>query len=345
MSTCSWIADATGYATVNVYVREVGQSRTGKASASILVVPPVTDVTLTANRPFPQPAGTPITFTATAVGGTTPIYQYELSRYDPVTRTWRAFYQVRAFNISRTFTLTPTLPGDLRLRVNVRESGQPGILATKDLDFTIVPALSAVDVQASPYPGTVGVPVTVTANPTGGMTPEYRFFCYVMDWEGNIVEQELRGYEASNTTSFIPTTDHVGTVTLTVLAREQGSTAAYAVKGSISYRIYSATDTQPDVLLAANHASPQPAGTSWTFTATAVHIQNPIYQYELSRYQPDTGTWRAFYQVRAFNTSPTFTLTPVIPGDLRMRVNVRESGRPDVLATADMDFTVLPATP
>ncbi len=238
--TWVWTPAQPSTYTLCAYVKE--QYQTAYSSSYLfnyIVVSPISAVALSANLPAPQAAATKnITLTATLAGGLTPEYQFQVARRNPVTQEWGAYTVLRTFTTGKYATWRPTLAGDYNLRVNVREKGTTEVLATDTLaSYTIVSSLSAVSLTANPATGTVGLPVTLTAAPTGGAAVEYRFLCYVADWFGTIHEQEIHAYSASTTATWTPNIDHIGTVTLTVFAREQGSTAAYKVQKSISYTV------------------------------------------------------------------------------------------------------------
>lgn len=236
--TCIWTPTVVASYAVYVYVREIGTARVGSAFATISVTPQISTVSVTANRTFPWRTGSSVGFVAAATGGMLPEYQYQLSVFDTQTQSWGPFNEVRAFSTKGSYSWTPAKAGSYKLRVNARESGTATILATTELDCSIVQSVSWVKLEATPAsPQVVGTAITLKAIPTNGLAPEYRFLCQVYDWEGKLVTQEIQPYSPSATCTWTPNMDHVGTVTLLVYVREQGTTVAYAKSAKLSYTV------------------------------------------------------------------------------------------------------------
>jgi len=128
-ATFLWTPTAGTYA-VQVWARQPGSASNYDVyeGTSLLTVTasPAKVVSLTANAAFPASAGTSITWTAGATGGTGPL-QYQFWRMDPATG-WTV---AQAWSTSKTYTWTPTAgdAGTHAIQVWVRS---PGSTATYD---------------------------------------------------------------------------------------------------------------------------------------------------------------------------------------------------------------------
>jgi hypothetical protein len=133
----------------------------------------------------PQPVNTPITFTATASGGTAP-HQYKWWVYNGTTwtiaRDWALATNTPTPG-SDTFTWTPTTAGGYYIQVWVRSSGTTANApdAYRYLAYVITPPLplSVALTAAPPSPQPVNTPITFTATATGGTAPyQYKWWVY-----------------------------------------------------------------------------------------------------------------------------------------------------------------------
>ncbi len=164
---------------------------------------PLRVTALTTDRPAPQPAGTAVTFTAVATGGTAP-YQYQWFVF---TDDWRV---VRAWTTTPTFTWTPTTASPTyRVAVWARNAGstvdaRDNDQASSAVAFPITAVAGGSSGASSAGSGTssttgplrvtslganrvapqaVGTPITFTAAATGGVGPyQYKWFLYTNDW-------------------------------------------------------------------------------------------------------------------------------------------------------------------
>jgi len=75
-NTFAWVPTAAGDYSVCVWARSSGSSKDLDADACQRFQVSSISVTLSSNLPSPQPAGTPILWTATPAGGTAPQFQF-----------------------------------------------------------------------------------------------------------------------------------------------------------------------------------------------------------------------------------------------------------------------------
>jgi hypothetical protein len=266
---------------------------------------------LAPDKASPQALGTPITFTATATNGVAP-YQYEFWLFNGT--TWSVG---QAWTTSNTFVWTPTAPGSYTLQVWARNSGSTADAAEAYRQFASAytvtgTALTVTNVTPNrPSPQVAGTPITLTATATGGVAP-YQYKWWIFNGTTWNVGQT---WSASNTFAWTPTA--AGNYTLQVWARNSGTTTdtpeAY---GQVVHTVTVLTVTS----LTPDKQSPQPPGTSITFTASATGGLEP-YQYK----------WWVFNGVswtvaRDWATGNTYTWTPTVGGDYQLQVWVRNNG-------------------
>ena len=135
---------------------------------------PFTAVTSLPRSPHRNQPNTPITFTATATGGTNVQFQFWL--YNPVATP--AWSQLQAYSSSATCCWTPAAVGNYLLSVTAQD-GATGAAVNTLLWYTIGNPLTAVTVTpslASPQPANTSITFTATA--TGGTNVQYQFWVY-----------------------------------------------------------------------------------------------------------------------------------------------------------------------
>ena len=179
--------------------------------------PPLTVTSLTADQASPRPAGTLITFTATASNGVAP-YQYQWWVYNGT--TWSVG---QAWSPSNTFAWTPTAPGSYILQAWVRSNGStadaPEAYRQATYTITAPPPLAVTNLapdKASPQ--ALGTSITFTATATNGVAP-YQYKWWLFNGTTWSIGQ---AWTTSNTFAWTPTAP--GSYTLQVWARNAGTT-------------------------------------------------------------------------------------------------------------------------
>ena len=193
---------------------------------------PVTAAAITANMAAPQPAGSTITWTATATGGTAP-YLYKWLVHNDV--QWNA---VTGWNSSNTFAWTPALANaNYRVTVWVKrasntadapEVSAPAVMfavSTATAPITTVttvsaPVTAATIVADKVGPQPVGSTITWTAAASGGTAP------YVYKWlvHNDVNWNAVTGWTSSNTFAWTPTTANAN-YRVTVWVKRASNTA------------------------------------------------------------------------------------------------------------------------
>jgi hypothetical protein len=282
---------------------------------------------LTANLSAPQPVGTPITFTATATGGSAP-YQYKWWVFD--NNTWTV---MRSWSTSNTWTWTPTSAGgSIRVAVWVRNAGSTADAydnanSNASIPFAVTgnstPSNGLTITGVTPNlsaPQPVGTAVTFTASASGGTAP-YQYKWWVFDGSTWTV---LQNWTTSTTYTWTPTSANAA-YRIGVWARNAGSTAdTYDNGANVSVPFAIAPGAPSGALLLtginANRVSPQRSGTNVTFTAVATGGSG-AYQYKWWVF--DGTSWTV---VQGWSTSNTFTwTTPSFGGTYRVAVWVRNA--------------------
>jgi hypothetical protein len=124
-NTWSWTPSQAGQYAVQVWVKNAGSSAAydaWKSSGFFNVTTAggaLTISALTASPGLPQKAGTAITWTATATGGTVPL-QYEFLLYSGSTGSWSV---AQAYSASNTWSWTPSQAGQYAVQVWVKSNG------------------------------------------------------------------------------------------------------------------------------------------------------------------------------------------------------------------------------
>ena len=289
---------------------------------------PLTLTSLTANLPAPQPAGTPITFSATVSGGVAP-HQFKWWVFDG--RDWTV---MQTWSASNTWTWTPASSNNkTRVAVWIRNAGSTvdaydNPAANGSVSFVIASGnqsqngpLKVTSLTADrTAPQMAGTAVTFTATMSGGSTP-YQYKWWVFDGTDWTVVQP---WSTGNTFVWTPTTANAG-YRVSVWVRNAGTSEDMYdnnANPSISFPISPLPPAPPLLLTAinANLTSPQPVGAAITFTAVAAGGSGN-YQYKWWIF--DGTSWTV---ATGWNNSNAFTWTPGAPSaNYRVAVWVRNA--------------------
>lgn len=301
---------------------------------------------LSADRPAPQPAGSSITFTASATGGQSP-YQYKWWVFDGTN-----YVVMREWTSSNTWTWTPSAANSAaRVAVWVRNAGSsvdsydnassngsiPYPISSGSAPPSTPPSgvLTLTSISADRVaPQPVGSSVTFTASATGGSSP-YQYKWWVYDGVNWVMH---RDWATTNTWTWTPTTAN-SSYRVAVWVRNAGSTTdSYdndRANGSIPFAITAGTSTPPPPStggtlrlngISSSRSAPSPVGTPVTFTAS---ISGGVGPQQFKWFIYDGSTWWA---QTGWSTSNTWTWTPQFRNpNYRVSVWVRNAG-----STADM---------
>jgi hypothetical protein len=187
---------------------------------------PPASVSLTSNLPSPQPAGTPVTFTAQATGGSGN-YEYKFW-FQNATGQW---------SVAQDYSSSPSFEWNteadiLRILVWARNTGSNNIYQVNESMWFSTDANPPASVSLTPNlpsPQPAGTPVTFTAQATGGSgNYEYQFWTKNTDGTVTMVQDysTLAGY------LWIATAD---VYRIKVLVRNTGTHYKYQVYSSIPF--------------------------------------------------------------------------------------------------------------
>jgi hypothetical protein len=289
---------------------------------------------LKASSVLPSPAGTPVTWTASVVGGVSP--QCQFWRSDP-----DGWHLVQAYGACQ-YTWTPNVAdvGSHSLQVWVRnidslapyESYQALTFAVRKADPLVLKSL----VLQPPAAYAVGSPMIWVADTTGGLAPvQYQFWRRDADGWHMVAD-----YGPSKTYRWTPTASDIGQHELQVWVRSSGSSVNYETATGVAFAIGA---PQPLVVSAldADVASPS-AGFTITWRATTTGGLAPL---EYKFWRLDANGWHV---VQDYGALSSYTWTPTVAdvGPHALQVWVRNDG-----STKDYDnwrgvtFTVGPPLP
>ena len=277
---------------------------------------PVTDVSLTPDKPSPQPLGTTILWTAGVTGGTAPQFQFWVQ---PV---GGAFQLAQPYGPSNTFAWTASVAGDYFVFVWARSSGSSAIFeADRVTTFKVTAATPVTGVSLTPNkpsPQPVGTGIVFTAAATGGTAPQFQFWVQPVGGPFTL----LCAYSSSPTCPWTPSV--VGDYFVFVWARSGGASVAFEADRVISFTAISGSVTA--VSLTPDKPSPQPVGTTIVFTAAATGGTAPQFQFWVQRVvEPSTFT-SPFTLLCDYSSSTTCPWTASVAGDFSILVWARSGG-------------------
>jgi hypothetical protein len=202
-----------------VWARNAGSSAAADAFRQVgpymVTAPaPLTVTSLVADRVFPVPTGTPVTWTGLARGGAGP-YSYKFFVYNGV--TWTVGQD---WSPSSTWTWVPPAAGTYLFQMWVRNAGSTNPYDSYITAGSVTIGASAPLLVTSFTTSTapiVGTPTTLTAVATGGVGPySYKFFVY-----NGTIWNVGQDWSAASTFNWIPATS--GSYLFQVWVRNAGS--------------------------------------------------------------------------------------------------------------------------
>jgi hypothetical protein len=280
---------------------------------------PASSLTLTANVPAPQPAGSAIVWTATPSGGSGPMvykwFVHDLGQWRPV-GSWTA---------SNQFTWRPAA-ADASARVSAwvkrASSTADGAEASAEQPF----AITAVDAGGNPRwasvtlsvnktaPQPAASTIVFTATPTGGTgTVAYKWLVY-----NGALWQAVGGWTPSNQFSWTPTVSNAGYRVSVWVKRADSALDEWEATSELPFAITAGSGSPPpppppssststrvsSLTLSTNLQAPQPAGSTIVWTATPTG-GNAALVYKWFVY--DLGVWKL---VGSWTASNQLSWTP-----------------------------------
>lgn len=231
----------------------------------------ISSISLAVNRNAPQVAGTPVTFTAFAVGGVLP-YEYKWLVDDGA-----GFKAVTNWSPIDTFIWTPgTANAQYRVGVwarsngNTRDEAEASASSPFPITAAVYVPVSAVSIAADkPAPQALGTTITWKATASGGNGPhEYKWLVHDGgSWSA------VTGWAPQDTFVWTPPVANPN-YRVGVWARSNGSTKDEPdATSSADFGINAAVVDVPrltEVVLSTNLVAPQPVGSTIIVTATPI---------------------------------------------------------------------------
>jgi hypothetical protein len=189
--------------------------------------PSVSITSLSPNKTSPQAANTPVTWTCTATGGTSLLYQFW------VNTPGLGWSIPQDYSASNTFVWTPSTPGSYQVGVRVKDASSANVY---DMDmvvnYTVSPSSSVSITSLTPNPASpqaANTPVTWTCTATGLTSLRYQFWVNTPG-SGWWIPQD---YSASNTFAWTPSTP--GSYQVGVRVLDASSINVYDMDLVVSY--------------------------------------------------------------------------------------------------------------
>ncbi len=307
-----WVLQAKGVAAYDAYA----------LTTYVITVPSCSSVTLNSDLGSPQAAGPTVNFTAVAAGCAAPVYQWWVRDRSGA---WSVVPGRDFAHSSATLGWsTAGLPaGTYQVGVWAKDASSNASYDTYAFTtFTLNPAVAgtacqSAGVSASPVsPSSAGSNVTFTASSTGCANPEYRW--WIRDLQGSW--SSFGSYSA--VTSLVWPAGSPGVYLVGVWARQAGSAASYEAYAIVTQILIPAAAPCSSVSLTPGVLSPQPIGTSITFTPNATGCLSPEYRFFVA---PPGGV---FSPVQAYgaDTSFTWNTAGLTAGTYQIGVWARQSG-------------------
>lgn len=317
-NTCTWAPTQPGTYRLVATARDRNSANPTAEVASTqltyIITAALASTQLIATPPSPGTVNARISLSATTVGGASLLYQFRVGTT-----------VIRDYSTDPTCTWIPSAQGTYQLTVRAKDQGgaNPNLeVISPVVSYIIKPLLSGVTLTANPAAVcVVNSSVTLTGTPNGGGAVQYKFM------SGSTI---LRDYSSTATLIWKPTT--VGTYTLTVVAKDTGSTnpTQEFTSPAVTYTVKAALN---GVSLTTNPSSPCATNTKVTLTANVSGGANPYFTFKVN------GT-----VIGQETSSPTCLWTPTQPGYYSLSVSVRDQGGVDVtksMITSPLSYVVI----
>lgn len=309
--TCTWTPSTPGSYLISCTALDGLTEATASYSFWYTVSgPALTSVTVTTSLASPQQKNTPITLSAAATGGTNVQYQFWV--FNATNPAWT---QLQGYSSTASCLWTPATAGQYLLSITALD-GSVGTNANTTCWFSVTNGapLTAVTLSTSlAAPQEVDIPITLRATATGGSNIKYQFWQY--NPYASTTWTQLQAYSASATCTWLPTTSS----NYLLVATAEDSSVGTTVSASLWYGISIGPPLEA-VMLSISPASPQPAYTPITLTATTaggMDISYSFWQY----YPNATPAWK---QLQATSSQATCSWTPIYSGSYLLSVTAQD---------------------
>lgn len=324
-ATYDWTPGIAGLYTLKVSARETGlPSFVITKTLSYMVSPTLSAAVLGAEPTGPQPISKTITLSGSTTGGANVQYKFEIGAGNPV-----VWVTKQAYSMAKVYNWSPTTANSYSLRVTAREGTNDATAKTSPvLTYLITPSPpNSVSLDPSPVsPEPVSTHITLTAQATGGTTPQYRF---------QVGATVIQDWSVDPTCDWTPTA--AGVCNLQISARETGLPSVVVSK-TLQYTI---TPVLSAAALTESPAGPQPIGKTITLTGSTTGGANAQYRFDVG-----SGNPLVWVTKQAYSATKTYSWIPTAPDTYSLRVAARE-GADDATAktSAVSTYVVAPMPP
>ncbi len=285
----------------------------------------ITVFALTSNWNGYQPLNTPLTLTATALGGGA-LYQFR-SLYQSVTGAyvWSTIQNYSSSNVCTSWT--PAMAGPFTVYVFAEDQSQTA--TARLMAVTVVTAidstLTGVTLTSNwPAARPLGTALTLTATPNDAPSPFlYQFRALHQQVDGTPIWSTIQDFSTNNVcTSWTPPA--AGPYTIYVFAREQSSRVMYQV--SAATMVTAIDNTLTGVTLSSNWPTAESLGTALTLTATQHGADGVPILYQFRTLYTAADGASVWTTIQDFSTSNVCTSwTPAMAGHFTVYVYAREA--------------------
>ena len=294
--------------------------------------PTCTSMTASAAPASPQAPGTAVAFTGSAVGCTSPLYQFWTLA--PGSSTW-VVAQAYSSNATFNWNTTGKAAGAYRVSVWVRDASSAGAFCNSlGCDDAFVPGFlytltstpcTSVTASAAPNsPQARGTAITITGTASGCSSPLYEFWILP---PGSSTWTIAQAYSSNATFAWSTTGLPAGTYRYSVWVRDASSSGVSCNSlgcndAFVPGTAYTLNSPCTAATAATAPGSPQAHGTTVTISGTASGCSNPVYEFWILA--PGSSTWTVG---QAYSSMATFSWnTNGLPaGTYRYSVWVRDA--------------------
>jgi N-acetyl-anhydromuramyl-L-alanine amidase AmpD len=332
-ATYSWATTglAKGTYGLEVDVRDAGSAAVYEVVANItysLGPPTCHNPSLTATPVSSAATGSTVTFSSSTAGCPNPRYRFWVQ---PPGGAW---YVAQNYSASNTFNWNASgAPGTYRIEVDVRDANSTASYdAVNWLSYALAGCTAAhltTDKTSPQLTGTASV--TLTGTPTCPATADYRFWIRPPGGSWTVVQNYSSSANYTwNTASLAP-----GTYSLEVDVRDHGSTSSYEAVYNATFMLSPCVNAT----MIPDKASPQAAGTTVTFTASASCTGTAQYRFWV---KAPGGGWTIAQDYGASNMF-VWNTAGKPAGTYSLEVDVRNAGSTaSYQAVANVTYTLGP---
>ncbi len=288
-------------------------------------------------------AGTEVTMTGKATGGTSP-YKYAYYYKKSTDSTWTKAYVTSSGSVYTKYDsmkFTPKTAGTYTVRINVKDKYGEGTVVSKDFKLTVKDAALTNKSTVSATTVTAGTEVTLTGKATGGTSP-YKYAYYYKKstdsaWTKAYVTSSGSAYTKYDSMKFTPETS--GTYDVRINVKDKYGEGTVVSK---DFKLTVTADTSALTNNSTVSAASVTAGTEVTLTGKATGGTSP-YKYAYYYKKSTDSMWTKAYVTSSgsvYTKYDSMKFTPKTAGTYIVRINVKDKYGEGTTVTKDFKLTV-----